>query len=233
MKKLAWKLPVAIGALLVAAALVLTAWVVHDALVNGSPNPSPASGSAAVADAASDDGGGSSADGDGFPSVDWDYWLSVNPDIVGWVTVPGTPVNHPIVQAGQVDPTFYLDHGADGSFSSYGCPYLAWYCAEGGLLGSGNAIVFGHHMSDGGMFAAFADFADPAYAAAHSPVLVQTPDGAKAELSVVAVERVDATTATVDEEPLDGLEHMVTFVTCSYTTWTNERTLVHCSIDLK
>ena len=23
--------------------------------------------------------------GDGFPVVDWEYWLSVNPDIVAWV----------------------------------------------------------------------------------------------------------------------------------------------------
>ena len=34
-----------------------------------------------------------------FPEVDWDYWQGVNPDVIGWITVPGTTINSPIVQA--------------------------------------------------------------------------------------------------------------------------------------
>ena len=32
-------------------------------------------------------------DGDGFPAVDWDYWQDINPDVIGWVTIPGTTVD--------------------------------------------------------------------------------------------------------------------------------------------
>ena len=47
---------------------------------------------------------------DGAPTVDWEFWLSVNPDIVAWVSVPGTDIDYPVVQASADDPTFYLDH---------------------------------------------------------------------------------------------------------------------------
>ena len=42
---------------------------------------------------------------DGFPAVDWEYWQDVNPDVIGWVTVPGTPIDYPIVQAHADAPT--------------------------------------------------------------------------------------------------------------------------------
>ena len=38
-------------------------------------------------------------DDDGFPTVDWDYWQDINPDVIGWVTNPGTTVDYPILQA--------------------------------------------------------------------------------------------------------------------------------------
>ena len=59
--------------------------------------------------------------GDGFPVVDWEYWLSVNPDIVAWVSVPGTGIDYPVVQASAVDPTFYLDHDVYRGWNPYRC----------------------------------------------------------------------------------------------------------------
>ena len=42
----------------------------------------------------------------GFPEVDWEYWKSVNPDVIAWVTVPGTNIDSPIVQAHSDDPEY-------------------------------------------------------------------------------------------------------------------------------
>ena len=52
---------------------------------------------------------------DGFPDIDWDWWKKENPDVIGWVTVPGTGIDLPICQARDEDPTFYLAHDAYGS----------------------------------------------------------------------------------------------------------------------
>ncbi|MFR7652084.1 MAG: class B sortase, partial [Eggerthella lenta] len=47
-------------------------------------------------------------EGDGSGGVDWGYWQSVNPDIIGWVTAPGAGIDSPIVQAHEGDPDHYL-----------------------------------------------------------------------------------------------------------------------------
>ena len=86
----------------------------------------------------------SEAADDGFPTVDWAYWQGVNPDVIGWITVPGTTINSPIVQAPTDDPDFYLSHDVYGNYNIYGAIYLDAECAEAGL-DSRNAVILGHH----------------------------------------------------------------------------------------
>ena len=74
------------------------------------PKPSPRAVQTAEAEAEDD-----------FPDVDWDWWKKENPDVIGWVTVPGAGIDLPICQARDEDPTFYLAHDAYGSWNIYGC----------------------------------------------------------------------------------------------------------------
>ena len=186
---------------------------------------------------------------DGFPVVDWEYWLSVNPDIAAWVSVPGTDIDYPVVQASAADPTFYLDHDVYRGWNPYGCPYLDAGCAERGI-DSPLALMLAHHMNDGSMFSAFASYSDIGFAEAHSEILLQTPEG-KMRLSVIAADIVDSNTeykrldfaGTGDFDSwlgrllaeadvvLDGdarAESVKAFCTCSYGRWNgHERTIVY------
>ena len=63
-------------------------------------------------------------DGDGFPAVDWDYWQDINPDVIGWVTIPGTTVDSPILQAHGDAPGYYLKHDVYGNYNPAGAIYL-------------------------------------------------------------------------------------------------------------
>lgn len=83
------------GALLVIAGML--AWTLWSMEQAGNPSPGGDNGNRQV-----------QVDPYGFPEVDWDYWKSVNPDVIGWVTVPGTNIDSPIVQAHSDDPEYYL-----------------------------------------------------------------------------------------------------------------------------
>ena len=81
-------------------------------------------------------------DGDGFPAVDWDYWQDINPDVIGWVTIPGTTVDSPILQAHGDAPGYYLKHDVYGNYNPAGAIYLDADCEELGLS-SRNAVILG------------------------------------------------------------------------------------------
>lgn len=189
------------------------------------------------------------AEDDGFPTVDWGYWLSVNPDIVAWVSVPGTKIDYPVVQASADDPTFYLDHDVYQQWNPYGCPYLDAGCAEQGI-DSPLSLMFAHHMNDGSMFSAFSSYSDIELAESHGEILLQAPEE-KIRLNVIAVDIVDSASEykrlefDSDEEFESWLEELLAkadvvlddnvrtdsvkaFCTCSYGRWNgHERTIVY------
>jgi sortase B len=188
---------------------------------------------------------GTEEETDPFPSVDWEHWRSVNPDVIGWVTVPGTMVDYPIVQAPPDDPTFYLDHDVYRKWSWMGCPYLDAECIDEGLDGL-TGVISAHNLTDGSMFAAFAGFSDPDHV---QPIYLQTPKWRRV-LTVGAVDVISgkeakkqAVVGSVDvleawyknehgeadvriQEP-GRPDAVYVFVTCSYTRSSNERTLVY------
>lgn len=231
----------AVAALLLAACAVLVGLYLHMGDAAKAPDPSPEAEEAAPVE----------EDGELFPYIDWDYWLGVNPDVIGWVTVPGTGINHPIVQAHADDPTYYLTHDVYRNWNIYGCPYLDYTCAEK-KFESPNAVVFGHNMTDGTMFEPFAGYSDLAFAKEHQTILLQTPDSRQVLLArfadVVPGWDAEKRTEFLDEtdyrawyrEMRSGADavldaetepsHVVTFCTCSYNFWAdNERTLVFAS----
>ena len=127
-------------------------------------------------------------EGNSFPTIDWDALTAVNPDVVGWVRVEGTPIDYPVVQARHDDPQRYLNCALDGTWNGHGCPYV-----DAGCSGTGSPMVltYGHNMLDGTMYSAFAGFTDQAYFDAHREILFLTPArnhrlGAVAALEVSA-----------------------------------------------
>ena len=91
--------------------------------------------------------------------IDWD---ALPASVVAWVRVPGTTVDYPIVQGRPESPDFYLTHDAGGERSAWGAPYIDAGCAQGSE--SPLVIVYGHHMSDGTMFAPLAQYSSRDFA---------------------------------------------------------------------
>lgn len=182
-----------------------------------------------------------------YPTVDWEYWLSVNPDVIGWVTIPGTSVDYAIVQAPDYDPTFYLTHDIYKNWNIYGCPYVDSDCDgfEGAVT-----YIFGHHMTYGNpMFADFASYSNAAFAQEYALILLQTPED-RIPLRVSAADIVSGyeksrrtafagtdevrtwyeerfAMADMQMQNDTEAEQLFIYVTCSYNYFSNERTLVY------
>ena len=74
---------------------------------------------------------------------------AINPDIKGWLTVPGTNIDYPVLQSTKVDPDFYLHRNYKKHYREAGSLYLQYDCK---LQISRNSVIYGHHMLYDAMF---------------------------------------------------------------------------------
>ena len=130
--------------------------------------------------------------------VDWDALSAVNPDVVGWIYVPGTTVNYPIVHR-DGDDAHYLNHNfnneSTGQFGAeFGCIMLSGENA-GDFTDQVN-IVYGHNMANGSMFAQFAQFTNTDTFNDHRTVYLLTPKG-NFRLSTFSENRIAETDTTI------------------------------------
>ena len=71
-----------------------------------------------------------------------------NNDLVGWLYIPGTAVNTPVVQS--KDNTKYLRYNFFGKFTTYGTTYADYRCKTTEL--TANTVIYGHNMPSGTHF---------------------------------------------------------------------------------
>lgn len=167
------------------------------------------------------------------------------PDIKGWITIPGTCVDYPVLQSGAQDPEYYLRRTYKGEWRTSGSIFFQWDCTPE----SKNLVVYGHNMNDGTMFAVLQKMAKEAFRNEHSQILLQTSDGLR-EYHIAAVLKTDIQklrfnrTEFADNadflsfqeelfaqslykpETIPGEDRrLLTLVTCSYE-WESARTVV-------
>lgn len=93
-----------------------------------------------------------------------------NPDCVGWLTIPDTTVDYPIVWTPN-DPEHYLRRDFYGNHASGGTPFLDGRNkpqAEGQ-----NLIVYGHNMLDGSMFKPIVQCLEPSFRQTHQDIYLE------------------------------------------------------------
>jgi len=73
---------------------------------------------------------------------------NVNPDVVAFISIPGTGVAYPIVQA--ADNNYYLRRDFYGGPNQYGIPFMDFRVDV--KKPSDNIVVYGHNMKDGQIF---------------------------------------------------------------------------------
>jgi SrtB family sortase len=82
-------------------------------------------------------------------SAKYAYLYALNQQLVGWVSIPNSGVDVQVVQS--PNNSDYLKKDFYGNYSRYGCPFMD-YRNDAKYLNQ-NTIIYGHHMSDGLIFA--------------------------------------------------------------------------------
>ena len=113
-----------------------------------------------------------------------------NQDFIGWLMIPDTTVNYPVVLGD--DNQHYLKHGFSGKYSRYGCPFLDTRTPVEGEC----RIIHGHNMGNNRteMFSPLANFQNTEFAVAHKTALFSVPgteDGETYELFAVVNQQLN------------------------------------------
>lgn len=105
--------------------------------------------------------------------MDLDALREVNPDVVGWILIPDTAINYPLMQG--TDNDYYLKHTWDGKRYAVGSIFLEQLCSPD--LTDFNTIIYGHNMNNGSMFASLRSYRNQEYWQAHPYVYIRTDQG--------------------------------------------------------
>lgn len=106
--------------------------------------------------------------------LEWTYDFAglreINPDIVGWIYVPGTQIDYPICRGS--DDSYYLTHSFRRSQNALGAVFVPSETSED--LMEAHTILYGHNMRSGKMFGELSNYADQSFRNQYPFVYVYT-----------------------------------------------------------
>ncbi len=91
-----------------------------------------------------------------------------NPDTIGWLDIPDTSIQYPVVQGKDND--YYMTRTYEKKKSASGAIFLD--CATSPDLSGFNTVIYGHNMKDGSMFNGLRLYDQQSYFDAHSRVIL-------------------------------------------------------------
>lgn len=139
-------------------------------------------GSGSVSSSASTDGAGEAPEevpvwqdpyAQALKDMDFSALRQQNPDVLGWILIPGTRVSYPVVQG--TDNSYYLDHTWRGGKNSVGAIFME--CRNSGDLSDFNTIIYGHRMNNRSMFGTLSQYKSRSYWQAHPYVYLTDDSG--------------------------------------------------------
>ena len=120
-------------------------------------------------------------------AVDLRSLQSQYPDVRGWLTIPESGIDYPVLQSSPEEPEYYLRRDYRANYDINGSLFLQADC----ILGeSGKLTIYGHNMNSGAMFGNLDQYASYEYWKAHPSVFFQTPEGME-EYQIAAVLKAD------------------------------------------
>ncbi len=119
----------------------------------------------------------------GLEAYDWDSLCGENVDTRGWLYIPDTLINFPVV--GTDDNAFYLSHDFSGKKDKAGCPFMD----KDTQVWDFNRVIYGHNMGTGSdaMFSTLLKYEQEDYFKEHQTVYYTDAYGSANVYQVMAV----------------------------------------------
>jgi sortase B len=114
---------------------------------------------------------------DALGKMDFTALRKVNPDVLGWIYVPGTVISYPVVYSNQKDSTYYLKHTWSGDYGIVGAIFVE--PANSSSLSNFNTVIYGHNMNNGSMFGSLKSFRSQSYWSSHRNIYITSDGGAR------------------------------------------------------
>lgn len=108
------------------------------------------------------------------PERDISPVLAQNFDAIGWIYLPGTVINYPVMHTPN-DPEKYLHLNFYQKRSNSGTPFMDYRCTED----STNIFIYGHNMKNGTMFHQLKRYRSLSYLQENPIIEFQTASGIK------------------------------------------------------
>lgn len=96
-----------------------------------------------------------------------------NPDFIGWLTIPDTKVDYPVMQNAS-DNEYYIHRNFQKEWDGSGLPFLDLQCSY--TEPTANQIIYGHNMKSGTMFAGLLSYKSEKFYEEHKTITFDTID---------------------------------------------------------
>ena len=158
--------------------------------------------------------------------------LEINSDLTGWIKIPGTKVDNPIVQSD--DNGYYLTHNFDGKkneaiklLSKYKKTLLPYQKCD-------NLVLYGHNQMNGSMFGTLTNYKKDPLFVAEAPIIYLDTNYVQSQYIIFACFVIN-TDEKHDDEPVFPYHEYIDFDdTYSFDYWINEikrRSLIGSEIE--
>lgn len=107
--------------------------------------------------------------------INLDVLRTINSDAIGWIRIPETNIDYPILQA--EDNERYLRRTITGESNKAGCIFVD--CRSENAFQEANTIVYGHNLLNGKMFSNLMKYEEQEWYQDHPFIYIQTSDGVR------------------------------------------------------
>ena len=182
-------------------------------------------------------------------NIDFHNLKSINSDCIGWIYIPNTNINYPIIQS--KNNSYCLSHNFDGNENFNGCIFVSE--VNNGFEDK-NTIIYGHNMQNGTMFADIKNFKSQDYLNTHPYIYIAKENGSTEKYKIFAAyttedcsdayntifsnedfineinKMIQNSEVKIDKFSISDNDKIITLSTCTSRTRT-ERFVIHAIIN--